>query len=201
MTGEHRQIDLHCEYWGDMVQWRLPHATRLSYEVHIEAGNSELDMDLDVWFVWGRMRDRMSAHVMDKVSQRMTAVVNQSMGAALVGTMLVVDKVDRGTEVALAHMKLDMEEQQNKVGAMDVEHRVSQQTCRDLGDFLRSSQNVEDFVAGQDSPIIASVVIYNYRAIPTFGAMLIVNDDVNEHEQREVNRVERIQLQVRNEYK
>ena len=53
-------------------------------------------MDLDVWFVWGRMWDRMSAHVMDKVSQCMIAVVNQSMGAVLVGTMLVVDKVDWG---------------------------------------------------------------------------------------------------------
>ena len=80
-------------------------------------------------------------------------------------------------------MKLDMEEQQNKVGAMDVEHHISQQTCQDLGDFLCSSQNVEDFVVGQDSPIIASVVIYNYWAIPMFGAMLIVNDNVNEHEQ------------------
>ena len=37
---------------------------------------------------------------------------------------------------------------------MDVERHVSQTTRQGLGDFLHSSQNVEDFMAALGSPII-----------------------------------------------
>lgn len=85
----------------------------------------------------------MYDHMVDKVNRSAGTVLGEadrSMDVAL-DTMHTVNVVDQSTDVVLDTMHV-----------MNVEHHVFQKTCWGLGDFLRSSQNVEDFVLALGSP-------------------------------------------------